>query len=42
MGEPLLILVGKGLPILLASDFCANVVGETIETFAGLVNPASE
>ncbi len=34
--EPTLILAGKGLPVLFASEFCANCCGESIINFLGL------
>jgi len=35
--EPMLILAGKGLPILFASEFCANCCGETIVNLLSLI-----
>ena len=37
VNEPALILAGKGLPILFSSAFCANVCGETVANFLGLL-----
>ena len=37
LAEPLIILISKGAPVLFASAFCANCLGETITNGLGLL-----